>query len=94
MDYQLENLGADRFQQLCQALLVRQFPNLICLPVGQPDGGCDALVFFEEAHAKGFLVYQVKFVKRPLAEADPHKWLTDIVKREASKIKNLIPKGA
>jgi len=94
MDYQFENLGADRFQQLCQAILVRQFHNLLCLPVGQPDGGRDALVFFEESPTKDFIVYQVKFVKRPLAEADPHRWLTDIVAGEAPKIRNLIPKGA
>jgi hypothetical protein len=39
-------------------------------------------------------VYQVKFVKRPLAEPDPHKWLTGIIEDEAPKIKNLIPRGA
>ena len=94
MDYHLENLGADRFQQLCQALLVKQFPDLLCLPIGQPDGGRNALTYFGEVRAGGFLVYHVKFVKRPLVEPDPHKWLTAIIKGEAPKIRNLIPRGA
>jgi len=39
-------------------------------------------------------VFQVKYVRRPLAEEDPHKWLTDIIEGEAPKLPTLIPKGA
>ena len=43
MDYPLENLGPERFQQFCQALLVKEYPRVQCFPVAQPDGGRDAV---------------------------------------------------
>ena len=42
MDYPLENLGPERFQQFCQALLAKEYPDMQCFPVAQPDGGRDA----------------------------------------------------
>ena len=48
MDYPLENLGPERFQQLCQALLAREYPRVQCFPVAQPDGGRDAVSYFPE----------------------------------------------
>jgi hypothetical protein len=94
VDYPLENLGPERFQQLCQALLARDNPTLQCFPVAQPDGGRDAaLVLFESDQSK-FVVYQVKFSRKPMAETDPHKWLLAIIESEAPKVKALIPKGA
>ncbi len=94
MDYQFENLGPERFQQFCQALLVKEFPDVQCYPVAQPDGGRDAATYFYlEKDTKGLIVFQVKFVRRPFAEADPHRWLTDIMGEEAPKVKRLIQKG-
>jgi hypothetical protein len=62
VDHQLENLGPERFQQLCQALLVKEFPGMSCLPVGQPDGGRDAVRYaFDEKDPSAFAVYQVKY---------------------------------
>ena len=39
-------------------------------------------------------MYQVKFVRQPLAETDPHKWLIETLKSEAPKLEEQIPKGA
>jgi len=43
MDYPFENLTPEKFQLFCQALLVREYPSVQCLPVAQPDGGRDAV---------------------------------------------------
>ncbi|MCC5658763.1 NTPase (NACHT family)-like protein [Nostoc sp. XA010] len=94
MDYPFENLEPESFQQFCQALLTKEFPNVQCFPVAQPDGGRDALSPLNEDDEHGFIMYQVKFVRQPLAEADPHKWLVDTLKGEAAKLKKQIPKGA
>ncbi len=94
MDYQLENLGPERFQEFCQALLVREFPRLQCFPVAQRDGGRDAIAYYMEGRSDEFMVFQVKFVRKPLAEQEPHKWLLGIMEEEKEKVKALIPKGA
>jgi hypothetical protein len=95
MDYLYEQLGDERFQELCQALLARELPNVQCFPVGQRDGGRDALVYY--SHLKGdmaFSVFQVKYVRKPYAEKDPHKKILDLIEEEAPKLDKLIPKGA
>lgn len=94
MDYLLENLGPERFQEVCHALLAKAFPNTQCFPVGQRDGGRDAIAFFPEGESDGYIVYQVKYVRKPLAEDNPHRWLTETLREEAHKIQDLIPKGA
>lgn len=94
MDYPFENLEPERFQQFCQALLVKEFPDVQCFPVAQPDGGRDSTCLFMHGQKEGFFVFQVKFARKPLAETDPHKWLTDILKDEAPKVEILIPRGA
>jgi NACHT domain len=95
MDYPFENLGPEKFQMFCQALLSRENPNVQCLPVAQPDGGRDAIGWaLHPAKAPGFIVYQVKFSRAPLAEPDPRTWLLDVVEGEAPKIAKLIPAGA
>ena len=94
MDYPLEQLGPERFQQLCQALLTIAFPKTQSFPVAQPDGGRDALSYFWEESPNKFIVFQVKFVRRPPAEDDPHNWLVAILDEEIPKVKRLIPKGA
>ncbi len=94
MDYPLENLGPERFQQFCQALLVKEFPGVQCFPVAQPDGGRDATCFFSSTQKDNFIVFQIKYKRKPFTVEDPHKWLTDIVKEEAPKVNHLIPRGA
>ncbi len=96
MDYPLENLDPEKFQQFCQALLTREFPNLQCFPVAQPDGGRDALEYLPvvpEAE-RSFLVYQVKFVRNSESIDDPREWLLQKLREEAPKVAKLIPKGA
>jgi hypothetical protein len=94
VDYPLENLGPERFQQLCQALLAKEQPDVQCFPVAQPDGGRDAISYYPPSRRGKFAVFQVKFARKPFAEADPHKWLTAVVEGEAGKLKELIPQGA
>lgn len=94
MDYLFENLGDERFQEFCSTLIAKEFPDTQSFPVGQPDGGRDSLVFLMNNINKEFFVFQVKYVRNPNAVPDTHKWLTDIIDAEASKINNLIPRGA
>lgn len=94
MDYPLENLGPERFQEFSKALLLREHPNVQCFPVAQPDGGRDAISYVCEHHRGKFIVYQIKFSRRPLAEQDPHKWLLAIMDEETPKLERLIPRGA
>jgi len=93
MDYPFENLNPERFQLFCQSLLAQEFPDLQCFPVAQPDGGRDAVAYISGQGAKRFIVYQVKYVRRP-AEADAHSWLLDVIAAELPKVRALIPKGA
>ncbi|GHT67832.1 hypothetical protein AGMMS50239_31740 [Bacteroidia bacterium] len=94
MDYLYENLGDERFQEFCSTLIAKEFSNLQAFPVGQPDGGRDSLVYFRDSPKKGFIVFQVKFVRNPKSYPDSHKWLTDVLKGEVEKINKLIPNGA
>jgi hypothetical protein len=95
MDYPFENLSPEKFQPFCQALLVNEYPGVQCLPVAQPDAGRDAIQYLmHPTRTSQFVVFQVKYCRKPLAEADPHKWLEGIVEQEAPKIKKLIPQGA
>jgi len=94
MNYPFENLDPEKFQEFCQALLTKEFPNVQCFPVAQPDGGRDALAYFLGDPERTFIMYQVKFNRRALAEPDPHKWLLAKLKEEAPKLKKQIPKGA
>ncbi len=95
MNYDFETLNPESFQEFCQALIVREYPNAQCLPVGQRDGGRDALVYFVGGSGtEKFIVFQVKYVRKPMAKTDTHKWLTEILEEEVPKIKKLIPKGA
>ncbi|MFE5193423.1 NACHT domain-containing protein [Streptomyces sp. NPDC056601] len=94
--YDYEALGADSFQQLCQALLTRTHRNVQCFPVGMPDGGRDASV--PSTEVADCLVYQVKFRKptpNKLTTADDIvDWLIGHIKGELSKAANLAEKGA
>lgn len=92
MAYRFENLGDEKFQEFCSALINLEFPNMQAFPVGQPDGGRDAISF--DAEKKEFAVFQVKFVKNPDSIDDLSKWFLDIIRKEVSKVNSLIPKGA
>lgn len=95
MDYPYENLSPEKFQLFCQALLAKDHPGIQCFPVAQPDGGRDATqMFFRFGDTKEFVMFQVKFVRQPQAEKDPHKWIVDIVADEAPKVKKQIRTGA
>src|SRR5271166_2987399 len=93
MDHQLENLGPERFQQLCQALFVKEFPGINCLPIAQPDGGRDAIRYTEPMDA-GFTVYQVKYARNPEEGAGARKWVLDVTDGEIDKARRLIDRGA
>jgi hypothetical protein len=94
MDHHLENLGPERFQQLCQALLVKEFPNVTCLPVAQPDGGRDALRHLGESQSGKFAAYQVKFSRNPLPGDEARRWVLNMADGEIEKVRKLIERGA
>ncbi len=97
MDHTLENLGPERFQQLCQALLVKEFPGITCLPIGQPEGGRDALLRngrTQHGQDQQVTIYQVKFARRELTGADARRWVLDAVDGEVEKVKRLVAHGA
>jgi hypothetical protein len=89
MDYNLEALGDERFQKLCQALLTTTFPNVQCLPVGQPDGGRDAFM----RQPSGFVVFQVKYSRSP-GNKDERIAISDVIASEKPKVDELIKRGA
>jgi len=86
--YLYERLGEKRFQQLCGALLAHAFPDVVCYPVGQKDGGRDAARLDRGRR----LVYQVKWTNRRLR--DPVAWLDGAVREEAANIRRLVSEGA
>lgn len=94
MDHPLENLGPERFQQLCQALFVKEYPGVVCLPVGQPDGGRDALQHAFDKQEQRFTVIQVKFSKHQLLERDKREWVLASATNEIDKVNALKAKGA
>ncbi|MEU4530536.1 tetratricopeptide repeat protein [Micromonospora ureilytica] len=85
MRYRYEDLGDEEFQRLIQALLTHAFgPDVHAMPLGQADGGRDAV--------HGTLVYQVKFTKNP-DRKDPVTWLLRAIDGEASRIQDLVARG-
>jgi hypothetical protein len=94
MDHPLENLGPERFQQLCQAMFTKEFPGVSCLPIGQPDGGRDAIQRMFEAPEGAFTVFQVKFSRSALTDKDAREWVLHAAKGEIDKVKNLKKRGA
>lgn len=90
MEYNFENLGPDKFQEFCQALLAREYPSAQCFPVGQADGGRDALVRLPGSPTTAF---QVKFVRNAMLERNQHQWLASILADEAPKIAQLAARG-
>ena len=94
--YQYEQLNDESFQQLSQSLLIKAFPGLQCFPVGQPDGGRDAIVRLSEAppDPNRFILFQVKFARRELSPNDARAWLLRTLKGELPKVREQIAAGA
>ena len=101
MTYYYTALGPERFQQFCQALLVASFPDVQCLPVGQPDGGRDAVLYLSTRWAaarpsdkKNQVIFQVKYSRDPSKIDDVSSFLEQTVKSELKKIRKLRSMGA
>jgi hypothetical protein len=93
MNYNLETLGDERFQQLCQAVLVCQHPDVQCLPVGQPDGGRDAFLRRGgRSKPSQSVVFQVKFVRDP-GTREARDIIDQVIKTEKPKVERLIARG-
>ena len=93
MNYVYENLNDELFQELCQSLIINEFPDSQAFPIGQPDGGRDAVAYDVIQPIKSYFLFQVKFCKNP-DKVDLHKWLIKVITAEMPKIQKLIPKGA
>ena len=94
--YQYEQLNDESFQQLSQSLLIKEFPGLQCFPVGQPDGGRDAIarVYGTAPGTSGFILFQVKFARRELSPSEARDWLMRTLRAEMPKIRTQIQEGA
>ena len=93
MDYNYEALDDKRFQKLCQALIVAQFPDTQCLPVGEPDGGRDAILLHANRSNKESVVFQVKFSRIP-DHTKAQNTIQRLIRKEKEKVKRLIAGGA
>lgn len=89
MTYHYEQLDPERFQHFAQALISREYPGTQCFPVGQRDGGRDAVQYLN-TQEHSYRLFQVKFVRNPFTVEDVHKWITDTMKGEIEKIKRLV----
>lgn len=87
MNYLFENLGDERFQELCQCIINTQFSNTQCFPVGQPDGGRDGLAYIGNKGES--TVFQVKFSRDGNNVSNIYEWLSSTIKKELPKIKFL-----
>ena len=94
--YRYEQLNDESFQQLCQSLLLNAFPELQCFPVGQPDGGRDAVARLSAATpaTTRFILFQVKFARRELTPSEARDWLLKTLKDELPKVRQQIEEGA
>ncbi|MGW0287681.1 hypothetical protein ACWDXT_31820 [Streptomyces sp. NPDC003236] len=89
MTYHYEQLDPERFQHFAQALISREFPGTQCFPVGQRDGGRDAVQYLN-TRSDSYRLFQVKFVRNPFTIEDAHKWLVDTMEGELKKIAPLL----
>ncbi|MFD3838441.1 NACHT domain-containing protein [Streptomyces sp. NPDC058642] len=89
LTYLYEQLDPERFQHLCQALISLEYPGTQCFPVGQRDGGRDAVQLFSNRHGD-YRVFQVKFVRNPFVVEDVHKWFVETMEAEVPKIQEIL----
>lgn len=93
MTYHFETLGDERFQQLCQALLTKAFPNVQCLPVGQPDGGRDGFQRSQKTAGEELVIFQVKFAKDPSSKEERDS-IESLIRSEQKKVEKMVARGA
>ncbi|MFI0817330.1 NACHT domain-containing protein [Streptomyces sp. NPDC021098] len=95
LTYLYEQLDPERFQHLSQALISLEYPGTQCFPVGQRDGGRDAVQLFANKQGE-YRIFQVKFVRNPFVIEDVHKWFVDTMEDEVPKIQDILSrrKGA
>ena len=93
MSYNYEALNHISFQKFAQSLIVSVYPETICLPVQQPDGGRDAFVYDPVLERNKFVVFQIKFSTKP-KEASEREAIDKLIKSEKGKVASLIQKGA
>jgi hypothetical protein len=94
MGYFFEELDDEKFQKLCQAILTVSFPDAVCMPVGQPDGGRDAYMWQRaKVEKKELIVFQVKFSRDPTSK-EARDVIADAIKSEGDKIEELKKRGA
>lgn len=98
--YHYDALGDERFQELCQALIVAAFPNTQCLPTGQPDGGRDAYLLNHVLNGRRgrpsepeVIVYQVKYVKNAADSRSEREMIEAVVRSEKAKVDKFKGKG-
>lgn len=93
MRYDYEALDPESFQHLCQAVLSAMFPNVQCLPVGQPDGGRDAFHIHPTSESDEFTVFQVKFSRNP-SQKEERDLIQQVIDSESDKVATLVDHGA
>lgn len=92
MSYLYEQLSPEKFQQLCQALISREFPNTQCFPAGQPDGGRDAITRSRfMPRGTEFTGFQVKFSRS--SDRPTEEFIDHVLELERTKIENLKSRG-
>lgn len=94
MDYFYENLGDERFQELCSTIISSEYSDVQIFPVGQPDGGRDTIVYIMNSSQKEQIIFQVKYTRDPSKIQDKVKWISEIIKSESPKIEKLVSRGA
>ncbi|HWV50451.1 MAG TPA: hypothetical protein VN035_13445 [Microbacterium sp.] len=87
--YLFERLGDHQFQQLVNALLVREYPGYTPMALRQSDGGRDGI---QAADPSKVIVYQVKWSLRGM-EKDPVTWLAQTMRAEESNLRRLAREG-
>ncbi len=85
-----EQLGPEEFQNLVQALLLDEYPDLQCFPVAQPDGGRDGLA---GRLGESTTVLQVKFTRQPERVGDVADSTIRQLKGEVEKVDALAKIG-
>ena len=93
MTYYYEALNDISFQKLAQSLIVSVHPETICLPVRQPDGGRDAIIYHAALERKNFIVFQIKFSTKP-KDTSERNAIDRLIKSEQEKVASLIQQGA
>ena len=92
MDYRYEALDEHSFQKLAQALVLTLHPRTQCLPVAQPDGGRDA-VLYPDFGKPGFVVFQVKFTRQPGIK-NSRDTVLGLISSDHAKVEELARRGA